>query len=162
MNSYDRIYNLLTEAKTPRERREQMWNAYREKPGMLKKDREHPQTTLAALRAKATGFEDESRAHTIDQMLHKGRGDPNPPKDHPFLTPGRGDPDNPAAYGGSAAEYKRGRDLKKRDRLAADAERTQTQIGQRLRGEPTEKNKPPTKPGLVGRVKKLISRVTGR
>ena len=130
---------------------------------MLKKDREHPQTTLAADRAKATDAEERGRSDDIDRMLHRGRGDRNPPQDHPFLTPRRtADPDNPAAYGGVAAEYKRDRDLAKRDRLGADAERTKTAIGRSLRGEPIKREKTPTKPGLVGSVKKVLSRIVGR
>ena len=163
MNSYERIYTLLTEVRTSRERREQMWLAYRDRPKMLKRDREHPQTTLAAHRAKATGMEAEMRSDDIDRMLHRGRGEPKPPKDHPFLTPRSGsDPDNPAAYGGVAAEYKRDRDLATRDRLKADAERTQTSIGRSPRGEPIKRKKTPTKPGLVGSVKKVLSRIVGR
>tara|TARA_R100000008_G_C3526407_1_gene136827 strand:+ start:310 stop:765 length:456 start_codon:yes stop_codon:yes gene_type:complete len=151
MDSYERIYNLLTEVKTPDERYKQVWSS-------LTTDR----------RTK-----DLNRADYDMEKIKKAR-DPNNPLNRESppggdvesrIRAGRGDrnPDDVAQYiAASHGMSKRTRDLEKRDRLAADAERTQTEIGKRLRGEPIERKKPSTKPGLVGRVKKLISRVTGR
>ena len=93
MNSYDRIYNLLTEFQDQRQRTSNMWTAYRDKPNMLKALRDPNNSTTRA---------GKPHGEDLETMLKAGRGDEG---------------DNAAQYAGIAAGYKRNRDLAKRDRL---------------------------------------------
>ena len=102
MNSYDRIYNLLTEVQDQRQRDRNMWMAYRDKPNMLQALRDPNNPTTRA---------GKPHGEDLETMLKSGRGEGQ------GSMPGNNPNDNAAQYAGIAAGYKRNRDLAKRDRL---------------------------------------------
>ena len=107
MNSYEKIYNLLTEVQDQKQRTRNMWMAYRDKPNMLKalRDPQHP-----------TNREASPHGEALHQMLGAGRGEGQ------GSMPGNNPNDNAAQYGGVAAGYKRNRDIAKRNRLKKERE----------------------------------------